>query len=118
MKDKKTIHDKQDLVLFGFYLSLNDIKWGADSGEVKPLLRSLDSMNEDEARKFLAIDKNPPSLKPKYNGDIMPPLDMVKTWYLYTSRLTCTPEGFLWLITNGFDVFGWVEKGLAIEKEL
>ena len=102
----------------GIMVAIDEEAFRAEAKNVKPVLRSLESMTEDEARKFLAMEANPSLIKPNYKGDIMPPLDAVNMWYLHTPRLMCTPEGFLWLIGHGFDVFGWVKMGLAIEKEL
>ena len=80
--------------------------WVSEDGAVTPILRSLDSMTAGEARDF--IDKDGGLLASRWNSafeeQYLGPCPKFK------------PEGFLWLITNGFDAFGWIKKGLAIEK--
>jgi len=138
MKDKKASLTTQDLGIYSgqecliggdtkrffvldgiVYLPFDSSgSWVSEDGAVTPILRSLASMTEDEATEFLAMEGKTSFTSTDYKGDIVHPIDAVNMWYLRTPRLMCTPEGFLWLIGHGFDVFGWIEKGLAIEKEL
>ena len=101
---------------FGTMVAVEEDSYLAEAKNVKPILRSLASITEDEASKFLAIKGNTSFIPTDHKGDILSPLSIVKAGSLRTPRLTCTPEGFLRLIGHGFDVFGWIEKGLAIEK--
>jgi hypothetical protein len=70
---------------------------------IKPILRSLDDMTEEEARECgnLIYDfSNEPELVSK-NGSAF--------------EYHLMPEEFHWLLSRGFDLFGLIDTGLAIE---
>ena len=69
---------------------------------VKPYLRSLSTMTDDETAEFRRI------------GGVIS-YDPINNIYAIS---TFTPEAYDWLNKNGFDYRGLIEKGLAIEKKL
>lgn len=69
---------------------------------VKPYLRSLSTMTDEETAEFRQI------------GGIVS-YDPINNIYAIS---TFTPEAYDWLNKNGFDYRGLIEKGLAIEKKI
>jgi hypothetical protein len=72
---------------------------GSRVGDVKLILRPLSDMT-DEEKKELCIVRDWPDYKTVMNN----------LYWKYS------PEMFKFLISKHFDVFGWIEKGLAISK--
>lgn len=75
--------------------------------QVKPLLRPLSDMTEEEAREVLTICD--------YSKDA--------AFYDTDYWLTCisdliigNPAGWRYLLSRRIDLFGWLESGLAIDK--
>lgn len=66
--------------------------------DIKPYLRSLDDMTEEEVREFYSVENITPQV-----GYIRPTQD----WHF-------TIYGIDWLNANHFDYRGLIEKGLAI----
>ena len=64
--------------------------------EIKPILRRMDSMSDDEIRRYQD-------------------LCWEETFELSSSTFHDTIESVLWLLDNGFDVRGWIDDGLAVD---
>lgn len=80
--------------------------YGNDIDQLKPILRPLSDMTEEEIE-YIAIELkagkwNAPDLK--HMPDIAFTQNHLK------------PEIFLYLLKQGFDLFGLIESGLAINK--
>jgi hypothetical protein len=88
-----------------FRSSTND--W---SKENKIILRPLSDMSEDEA---LEVAENILSLN-GLNLDDWSAKDIVSAYVEQWDRYT--PEETKWLLSKGFDLFGLIESGLAIDK--
>lgn len=69
------------------------------SKEVKPILRPLSDMTEEERKEFEATQT---AIRATPVHQIM-----VSVW---------TPESFRWALSKHFDLFGLIESGLAIQK--
>lgn len=89
---------------------------------IKPILRPLESISEEEAKQFLKL------FAPKTYKfiDIQTKAD---TWFtvrfkngngnygfISYSVTQMNPEKFIWLLSKGFDLFNWIEQGLAINS--
>jgi hypothetical protein len=66
-----------------------------DYPEIKPILRPLSSMTEDEKKELDAIEKNGSS---------------------YPTVAYALAPCFAWLLSKHFDLFGLIDAGLAIDK--
>lgn len=80
------------------YFGVDALKATHSTGEDKitpiPMLRRLESITYDEDQVEF----------PKHNrGEFID-----QHWY---------PEGFVWLLSKGFDLFGLIDAGLAVEKK-
>ena len=67
--------------------------------EIKPYLRPMDSMTEDEREEF------------RFVGGIMSYNPQKDSWAI----AALTPEAYDWLNEHHFDFRGLIEKGLALE---
>ena len=101
-------------------------EWKLRFDEVKPILRKISSMTEEEAIEYL---------KMKYNAVAVIECrkDNSGFWYSLAKGLaetknpkfiffgqikdTSYPEQFVWLLSKGFDLFGLCEAGFAIDKD-
>lgn len=92
--------------------------------EVKPILRPLSDMTEEEAREiyFLrngcAFDPRP-YYWPEGHADISALNDLREDVELYQEDLKfCIGETDVWryLLSKHFDLFGWIPAGLALDK--
>jgi len=72
-----------------------------DEGEVKPLLRKLESMTEED-KKELCIVCDWPDWKT----------------VLINSSGRYTPSQFTYLLSKHFDLFNYIAEGLALDKNL
>lgn len=77
---------------------INELGHFHDCDEVKPILRKLESMTEEEKKKHHDY------AKVKSNG--------MKFRFANESAFRMT-----WLLSKHFDLFGWIESGLAIDRE-
>ena len=77
----------------------NSFEQGANIDEVKPYLRPMSSMTEEEIKEFYKIENIIPKV-----GYICPSQD----WHF-------TVKGLDWLNANHFDYRGLIKKGLGIE---
>lgn len=75
----------------------------AYSHKITPMLRSLDSITEEEKREFFKLQYG----DEKYDERLV---------RVSTSLHTLFPETFLYLLSRGFDLFGLIESGQAIRK--
>jgi hypothetical protein len=93
--------------------------------KVKPILRPLSSMTEEEAIELAKLSEHEPDFndvkieRTKFN-------DIVVTWqganesresFNATGDLFYCAEQFQWLLSKHFDLFELIHYGLAIEKE-
>lgn len=76
--------------------SSNDSYW-TSLENLKPLLRKLSSMSEEERKEHRLL----------MYGEV----DMANQIYSYAE----TPDSFHYLLSKGFDLFGLVDAGLAID---
>jgi len=67
--------------------------------EIKPILRELSSMTEKEMKKIDITDK-----------------EYMLANYENGNELLLTPSQFQYLLSEHFDLFGLIEKGLAIKQ--
>lgn len=91
--------------------------------DFKPLLRSLSSMTEEEKIILLALNMpngwQPGHLIETNEDDIaaMRIFDMNGNYKsLYIPKNKVSPNNFLWLIKNSFDLFDLIPSGLAIDS--
>jgi hypothetical protein len=91
--------------------------------EVKPLLRPLSDMTEEEVIKYLRLKHN------AYSGEYEIKLRDNGFWWLFKTIASdekfkffgemldeSNSDQFRWLLSKGFDLFGLIEAGLAIDK--
>lgn len=71
--------------------------------EIKPYLRPMSSMTDEEKREYNRWKHEVPVYHYEY-GDIVEEVELFDS-----------PESFEYLIENHFDYYGLIEKGLAIE---
>jgi len=77
----------------------------------KPVLKTLGQMTNEEKEKFKddfkeSLIKPPKSLFIDEYGDFC------------IDEEEATAKESLWFIREGFDILGWIDKGLAIKKEV
>lgn len=97
------------------YYSLGDC-------DLKPILRPLSDITEEE--KIEIIKAKYPSLKIKsviiynefYTAKVEYFSEHLNDWLPSVVNGFLGPEQFKYLISKGFDLFGYIEKGLAIDK--
>ena len=77
-----------------------------------PILRHLDDMTEADAREIYTIESGNQSTE----GNIYHP--KMKDWFFNWKKGEVKAKTFYWLISRGFDVFGLIESGQAIRKEV
>lgn len=136
------LHDKKEVLTPVFMKTLMEddaINW------VKPLLRPLESMTSDEALHIakLCLDINDSDITDKtyiystpfkdgaisikahyYHHTLESYVDDIVTieydFYIYYSRHYFAPNNqpqiFQYLIQQQFDVFNWIENGIALDK--
>lgn len=81
----------------------------------KPILRRLDSITEEEARELYKL---------RYPLESWEGESALNDWWLefyefyIPERLNCLgcPSAWLYLLSIGIDLFGWIDAGLAIDK--
>jgi hypothetical protein len=93
--------------------------WFAKTNEIKPILRQLSDMSENDAlylARLVAVNNefiNPKVYRNKYN-------DLIVDWgndkFNCTGEKCWSAEQSLFLLKCGYDLFGLIESGLAIEK--
>lgn len=92
--------------------------------EVKPILRRLDSITEEEARVLVKISSgNDFEPHPEWLDEGEPELkaldDIRGLVEIYDEGLILLigkPKVWLYLLSLGIDLFGWIDAGLAIDK--
>lgn len=108
----------------------NKGRWALPYSEIKPILRRLSSMTEEELkiicgwplqahREVTGFRTTAKFAEISYRW---PDSNMEHGWAysstaLYFSKEEWTPEQFLYLLSNGFDLFGLIDSGLAMEKK-
>jgi hypothetical protein len=81
----------------------------------KPILRPLSDMTEEEAKQFYVSDGWGENLENIVVTDGGIDFTIARTsGYCIFSRLR--PSSFLTLLSKGFDIFGLIDAGLAIDK--
>jgi hypothetical protein len=84
------------------------------SSEFKPILRRLSSMTEEEAKTFICSTDETLRITKIGPGGISyvgEQTDFIDT--IFFSAID--PSRFNWLLKNSFDLFGFIESGLAID---
>jgi hypothetical protein len=92
--------DTYNTIIFNLKLSENDLEKGwVDNTHlyVKPILRPLSSITEDEKNEASAF------------------IEPTNQFRLYSSGYTHYAKCTHFLLSNGFDLFGLIEAGLAID---
>ena len=79
----------------------NDIDWLIHGIEIKPYLRPMSSMTEEEKKEYEKLC-------------ILIPTQFDSDFQKYDYYTTDSMESFDWLLKNHFDVRDLIEKGLAI----
>lgn len=74
------------------------------SSELKPILRSVRGLTDDEAHELGRLKL----LEEGYTLGLGGEPSVHRYYY--------TPEGMLWYLKKGFDIFGLIDAGLAEEK--
>ncbi len=85
---------QQDFNQIGLVGDLNPV-W-VEIGDVKPILRPLSDMTEDEENNYI--------------------WDTIPEYTDFQGLVKHISPVFLWLIHQHFDLFDWIEAGLAIRK--
>jgi hypothetical protein len=88
---------------------------------VKPILRKLSSMTEEEARDMIKFIRGVAQIDQLIISNIC---DIHIEWHFYDVRHIArwikfdelNPSQFQYLLSKGFDLFGLIEEGLAIDK--
>jgi len=90
-------------------INLNHIEWlRLKNCEITPHLRRLESMTEEEAREVYEIEHGKDFRSDTYVS--------AKAYMIKGGELDYfTPQGFLHLLSKGFDIFGLIDAGLAKE---
>lgn len=73
---------------------------------IKPLLRPLSDISEEELRDVFPGESNPEAYTTEF-------------WKSHLKEYgvpTLKPEQFTYLLSRGFDLFNWIEQGLAVSK--
>lgn len=86
--------------------------------EIKLILRPLSSMTEEEGKEYAGLffeDYNP-ELTKFYNFGHCISIRYYDAFLHLPDEYT--PKQFLWLLSKGFDLFGLIEKGEAIDSTL
>ena len=125
------------IILYNRVVLLNEeASTSASICEVKPLLRPLSSMTKEEAYEFGVLLMGETDMKDKkvgigemaLMGDKHPAIMyqdqeddeysvLIQFFKVGISGMSLIPyEAYEWLFSKHFDVFGLIEKGLAIEK--
>lgn len=112
-----------------FTLDVNNIGYPLKAGMningiIKPLLRPLSDMTEEEAIELAALSEWPPHFRDvktarnKFNDIIVTWEGMVEGGETFnaTGELFYCSEQFQWLLEKGFDLFELILNGLAIAK--
>jgi len=88
----------------------------------KPLVKELDPMMLHgmwQNMKLKLPFKHRPILRPlsdMTDDELNEHADLVNNWGEYMDVLMREAQASIYLIRQGFDVFGWIETGLAIDK--
>lgn len=90
---------------------------------IKPILRPLSSMTEEETEQYLRLKHN------AYSGEYEIKISDAGFWWLFKGISTdqkfkffgeildeSNAEQFQYLLSKSFDLFGLIEDGLAIDK--
>lgn len=93
-----------------------DDEWSyADVTEVKPILRPLSSMTEEEMKEFASIQREGITKIKFEKGKIWSFVDHEGFYKWHPHSLdTPTPEQFCYLLSKHFDLFGLIDAGLAL----
>ena len=85
-------------------LDFGEIHFDLRAKNIKPLLRPLSSMTEEEMKECGNMIYD-------YSND--PDLNI---WEWRDFEIGLAPEQYHWLLSKGFDLFGLIEAGLAIDS--
>src|SRR5688572_9361170 len=85
---------------------------------LKPKLRRLSDMTEDEVLEYAKIDRRQTQSVKIDDGKWWSYLDADNNFYKWmpVDFDMPTPEGMRWLLAKGFDLFNLIDEGLAIDK--
>lgn len=92
----------------------------AHSAEVKPILRPLSDMSEDEAVSFANEGSQHNFTLEHFDRFIEDGGKIVAVTFDYEGRQigywlwNCNPKQVAWQLENAFDIFGWIPEGKAI----
>lgn len=94
----ESVEPSRKVAAIGFYYyngetCTTSTRWELPIVDIKPILRQLSDMTEEEANKSDALGSD------EING-----------------QLVLSPEAILYLLSKHFDLFGLIESGLAIDK--
>jgi hypothetical protein len=118
---------------FRVYATVSGVGWYERTGDsltpsdlatynvkyVKPILRPLSDLTEEEARECFALWSGG-----RFNPDDYYNASALEDWWRYAddhdvdARAYCigTPAVWRYLLSRGFDLFNWIPDGLAIDK--
>jgi len=86
------------------------------SHEIKPILRPLSDMTEEEARDLRQIVDGDDSEQVAENSALKY-FRQKEEWYVDRIYLLLgKPNAWRYLLSKHFDLFGWIPSGLAIDK--
>lgn len=112
-------------------LVMHHTQWGLTHGEVKPILRRLSSISDDEVKDLFQYEK----IKSMYReiiferqmwNDVLIGITISyltgsdedgwhpQSWTLEFSAMNA--NDFAWLLSNGFDLFQLIDSNLAIDS--
>lgn len=103
---------------YAFYTRGDNVSGNDQVKYFKPLLRPLSSMTEEEMLEYARIER-PETSKVELKGE--------KVWSFYDdgesfykwiahSLMKPIPDQFRYLLSRGFDLFGLIDAGIAIDK--
>jgi hypothetical protein len=102
--DVKHKDSNQIFKLTGYDISSNRITMRGEgeiycqlTGDYKPILRPLDSMTEEEEKHMISTQD-----------------DVKLDGYPQILLKADSGETFIWMLSNGFDLFGLIDSGLAL----
>jgi hypothetical protein len=107
---------------YGWYRLSPAILTSVENGEitVKPILRQLSSMTEEEAKDFCEMEGWGRDLENIVVTDGAIDFKRVvgsRTETCITRFTRCRPEMFRWLLSKHFDLFNLIPEGLAIDAD-
>ena len=132
----KGLHENCEWAEHGIWCQIENGAFISEWGSHKPILRHLDDMTESECidyTEFVWADSEFSKVNRSQKISVVWAKDSVNLREMYRKCLFAVRQkgimwpffpkdinqlGFHWLVSRGFDVFGLIESGQAIRKEM